>query len=44
MSEVHITCLTGRDSTVWSDNNRGENHEASNIKDLKESVKGSSED
>lgn len=28
VSEVHITGMTGRDSAVWSEHGRGENHEA----------------
>ena len=39
--EVHITCLTGRDSTVWSECKWGEDHEASRVKALSESRKGS---
>ena len=41
--EVHITCLTGRDSTVWSECKWGEDHEASRVKALSESRKGSIE-
>ena len=33
--EVHITCLTGRDSTVWSELQRGEDHEASKVNTCK---------
>lgn len=28
VSEVHIAGMTGRDSAVWSEHGRGENHEA----------------
>ena len=36
MREVHITCLTGRDSTVWSEHNPGSNHDR--LKNLMEAI------